>query len=205
MNTFKFTITTSEASKSAVETFSNLNSFHVPLAVGRPGLDAGAQKRRQIAYMPRKRADQVDIVVNCLRNMPELDGWNFVEIDKVSPERLDEIFRESLMFLSFSHQEGFGLPPAEAMAAGCIVVGYTGVGGEEYFKHEFGFPIPDGDMVKFISTVTSISKEYSRDPQRLDDMRMHASEYVHSLYSLESMHAALLPAWNEIDEHLSSR
>lgn len=205
INRFDFTISTSEASQAAVETISGLSSSRVPLTVSRPSLNASTQKRRQIAYMPRKRGEQVEIVVNCLRAMPEFVGWDFVKIDKVSPERLDEIFRESLIFLSFSHQEGFGLPPAEAMAAGCIVAGYTGVGGEEYFTSDYGFPIPDGDMVKFISTVKSIVQEYSQDPSRLDEMRMRASEHIHSRYSLESMKAALLPTWAKLDALVSGR
>ena len=36
--------------------------------------------------------------------------------------------QDSLLFLSCGHPEGFGLPLAEAIACGCLVVGYHGLG-----------------------------------------------------------------------------
>ena len=39
-----------------------------------------------------------------------------------------------LIFLSFGHPEGFGLPITEAMASGYWVIGYHGGGGRELFR-----------------------------------------------------------------------
>ena len=122
--------------------------------------------------------------------------------DGASPEKLDSILRESLIFLSFSYREGFGLPPAEAMASGCIVVGYTGVGGEEFFQSEFGLQIPDSDIVRFVSTVEAAAKEYSRDPARLNHMRKSASQHIHARYSSDSMREALLALWRDNNEKI---
>ena len=47
--------------------------------------------------------------------------------------------RLATIFLTFSNQEGFGLPPVEAMACGCLVVGYHGHGGKEFLKPEWSF------------------------------------------------------------------
>ncbi|MDQ1902849.1 glycosyltransferase [Paracoccus sp. WLY502] len=199
---FEIIITTSEASRAAVEQFSNSDSYVVPQAVSRPSLAYTSQKKLQIAYMPRKRADEVSIVVDCLKKSPALNSWNFVKIDGASPEKLDSILRESLIFLSFSYREGFGLPPAEAMASGCIVVGYSGVGGEEFFQPEFGLPIPDSDVVRFVATVEAAADEYSQNPTRLDYMRKSASQYIHAQYSLDSMREKLLTLWKDIDEKI---
>jgi len=38
------------------------------------------------------------------------------------------------LFMSTGFPEGFGLPPLEAMASGCVPVGFTGFGGWEYMR-----------------------------------------------------------------------
>jgi len=53
---------------------------------------------------------------------------------------------ESTIFLSLQRFEGFGLPALEAMAAGCLVVGFAGDGGWEYADHTNGIWIPEDDL-----------------------------------------------------------
>ena len=57
---------------------------------------------------------------------------------------------KSKIFLSFSHLEGFGLPPIEAAIAGNKVIGYTGRGGSEYWKKPIFTEIPHGNISKFV-------------------------------------------------------
>jgi glycosyltransferase involved in cell wall biosynthesis len=62
------------------------------------------------------------------KNLP-----NWIKYYKnASQERLREIYNNCAIFLSPSYKEGFGLPPAEAMACGCAVVA-TKSGGVEDF------------------------------------------------------------------------
>lgn len=48
---------------------------------------------------------------------------------------LARVMRGTDMFVAVSKNEWFGLPPLEAMAAGCAVVGFPGVGGFEFMRH----------------------------------------------------------------------
>ncbi|HEX7021504.1 MAG TPA: glycosyltransferase, partial [Trueperaceae bacterium] len=48
--------------------------------------------------------------------------------------RVLEKFQESRYCLGLSPCEGFGLMPVEAMAAGCTVVGFDGVGGRDHLR-----------------------------------------------------------------------
>jgi len=64
----------------------------------------------------------------------------------------------------FGHPEGFGLPPAEAMASEAIVIGYDGRGGSELDGH--GFRIEMGTFLAMRSGGEGPGG-YSRDPARL--------------------------------------
>lgn len=101
--------------------------FKVPLAVD-PKLFQPSEKTRTILYMPRRRPDEVSCVFNALKRRDRIAGYDLVPIDGLPIRKVGEMMGKGLVFLSFSEAEGFGLPPAEAMAAGCLVVGYTGAG-----------------------------------------------------------------------------
>lgn len=130
--------TTSEASFEATTALLGPVLHRLRLPVCQDGLKYQANKKLQIAYMPRKRRAESDMVIAGLKMRPALLGIPIIPIEGMSDEARNRILSESLIFLSFSEKEGFGLPPAEAMASGSIVIGYTGVGGNEYFTSETG-------------------------------------------------------------------
>jgi glycosyltransferase involved in cell wall biosynthesis len=84
------------------------------------------------------------------------------------------------------------------MAMGCITIGYTGVGGAEFFTPEVGVPVPDDDIVGFYRAVVDTVREYDADPSRLDAMRRRASDHILSTYTRQKSAKALLKAVAEI-------
>ncbi len=72
----------------------------------------------------------------------------WVPIQNMSPEEVAGAFASCHLFLATAFPEGFGLPPLEAMAAGCVPVGFTGFGGWEYMRPaDFGTEcLPSGRM-----------------------------------------------------------
>lgn len=198
------TIATSRSTKALADRLGLGNVHLVPVAVGTGGgLQFTKQKRRQIAYMPRKRPEEVDFVTRLLKKSSVLAGYQFVSIDNMVWPQVTEVLNDSLFFLSFSDREGFGLPPAEAMLAGCIVIGYDGVGGAEFFDADSGVVLPDSDFVAVINAVEDAVREYEADPTRLDQLRKAASERIAREYSAEKMRTALLAAWQSILEELT--
>jgi hypothetical protein len=121
--------------------------------VVRPSLDLDlfrpGAKRMQIAWMPRKRPRDVRQIEGILRvRHPRFRNVPFVPIDGVPHYRVAEILAESAVFLASGYPEGFSLPPLEAMACGCLVVGFSGQGGREYMRHRKNcWVAPDGDVL----------------------------------------------------------
>lgn len=110
----------------------------------------GVAKRRQIAYMPRKRPAEIALLQALFRGLyPEHAEVPWVEIHDMTRPQVAKVLAESLVFASLSKDEGLGLPPLEAMAAGCLVCGYDGAGGTEYATPENGFWVADGHAEGF--------------------------------------------------------
>ena len=195
---FEAAVTISTATTDCVKNLTDLRFHEVSQSISSIHLDPSRKKLKQIAYMPRKRKQEVDLFLGCIRDLPVFQGWTFRAIDNAPLDEVGRILSESLVFLSFSEMEGFGLPPAEAMAAGCVVIGYTGVGGEEFFAEDASIPIADRDIVAFATALQNTVAEYDRDPSRLDAMRLRAAERIARRYNPDTMRASLLEAWKEI-------
>ena len=149
--------------------------FHLP----------STRKLRRIAYMPRKRRGDARDVIQHLKDARALEGWEIVAIDGESESETARLLRSSKLFLSFSKREGFGLPPLEALACGCIVVGYHGSGGREYFHPPFATAVEDGNVAAFATAVQAVLCNIDENPAFADAMASTASRFAAEHYTLE--------------------
>lgn len=93
-------------------------------------------KALQIAYMPRKNPKVFQTIAGIFRSrFPEWAHVPFVSIDEVPHDEVAHLMSASAIFLATSYPEGLARPPLEAMASGCIVVGFAGRGSLEYMHH----------------------------------------------------------------------
>jgi glycosyltransferase involved in cell wall biosynthesis len=168
-------------------------------ALFRPG---AGPKRRQIAYMPRKNGRDAAIVAALLQAQPWWDGWQLVPIHQQPQSEVARILKESLVFLAFGHPEGFGLPLAEALACGCALVGYSGLGGRELFTlgagHGVALEVAYGDWLGFVEAVAAFHRSLQKHQSEVLAALMSTSKAVRSRYSSEAMQAsvaAALPRW----------
>lgn len=159
-------------------------------------------KRRQIAYMPRKNGRDAAVVAALLQAQPWWQGWQLVPIHKRPQAEVARILQESLVFLSFGHPEGFGLPLAEALACGCALVGYSGLGGRELLalgaKHGVALEVAYGDWLGFVDAVAALDSFLRKQPGAVLQALLAASQEVRARYSPEAMQAsvaAALPLW----------
>lgn len=92
----------------------------------------------RVAWMPRKNralAEQARAVALALLerdNIGDLVEW--FEIRDMTRAEVAAALASSHIYLATAFPEGFGLPPLEAMACGCVPVGFTGFGGWEYMR-----------------------------------------------------------------------
>lgn len=192
-------LTTSEASAEAVRTLLHREPLMLRLAVPTDALRADHPKKLQIAYMPRKLRPQSRMIARALMARPAFKDVPIIAIANMTNAERNQVLNDSLIFLSFSNMEGFGLPPAEAMAAGCIVVGYTGVGGNEYFTSQTGFPIEHHDMISFVRKTEDVVTAYRNDPAPLDALRQQAAAHIRATYAPDISHRILLEQWRKLD------
>lgn len=100
----------------------------------------------RIAWMPRKNralAEQIQKITEaCLLREAAPPAVEWVAVQNMERAEVAEVFASCSFFLNTAFPEGFGLPPLEAMAAGCIPVGFTGFGGWDYMRADTGLTPP---------------------------------------------------------------
>jgi len=153
-----------------------------------PGTDLPG---RRIAYLTHRRAHEREQLLHVLRARGALDRWELVPIAGRTERETAMMMRGSAVFLSFSEREGFGLPPAEAMASGCHVIGYTGMGGRDFFDPVYCTPVPDSDLLGFARAIEVAGAAYDADPTAFAKSGQAASEHILSTYSAERLREEL--------------
>ena len=154
---------------------------------------AAAAPGRVLALMPRKRPAEADQVLRLLGD--RLDGWEVVTIAGGSEAEVAAAMRGAAIFLAFGHQEGFGLPPAEAMASGCYVAGFPAFGGREVFDPAFSAPVEDGDVLGLARATAAAMEAYERDPEALRATAALGTAHVRATFPPERQRAELLSSF----------
>lgn len=165
----------------------------------------GKIKKRQLCYFTRKNARDSMIVLELLRQCKWFESWRVVPIQKMPQTEVAAIMQSSLLLLSFGHPEGFGLPVAEAMACGCCVIGYSGLGGRELFRlgDKFGTTqeIAIGDYLQFVRSTEKINHIMNYNAKQLSKSLTAASIDVRSKYNKHTMLSSLEKALSRIEKN----
>jgi hypothetical protein len=151
-----------------------------------------APRRRRIAYMSRRRGEEADQVLWLLERRGVLDDWEVVRIKGKSELEVAELLRSAQVFLSFSQLEGFGMPPLEALACGCLVVGFNGFGGRELFHAPFAVAVEDSDVVGFARAVEDVLRRIDAEPLVMSAAATAGSRFALETYSREEERRSLL-------------
>lgn len=110
-------------------------------------LFASADKALLIACAPSKRQLEFRAVQTMIPRLhTSLHPWRWAVIKDKSEVEVAAVMGQATIFLSLSRFEGLGMTTLEAMAAGCLIVGFTGLGGREYARPTNGFWVGEDDV-----------------------------------------------------------
>jgi glycosyltransferase involved in cell wall biosynthesis len=193
------TIVVSEDSRQYMHyVFPNIRTFRIRNSIDPKLFSYQYEKKKQICFMSRKLRDDVTQVINILKYRNFLGDFKLIPIENRTEQEVAEIMKDSLIFLSFSYREGCPLPPMEAMMCGCLVIGYDGRGGREYFNNELSYPIDGGDIISFAKTVEEVVRCYNMNQSLVDEKRQRASEFIRKTYSPEKETEEIAECWKQI-------
>ena len=78
--------------------------------------------------MPRKRPWEAAIISEALIRRKNILDYRIEALENMPRSEVANKLADSRIFISLLQHEALGFPAAEAMAAGCIVIGFDGLG-----------------------------------------------------------------------------
>lgn len=112
--------------------------------------------RLRISWFPRKRPREASLMAALVRNDSRLAGVDLVELVNTPRASVATTLGTTTVFVSLGHSESFGLPVAEALASGCLVVGYDGGGGHELFEAPGAWRVPEQRPLLLLEQVVDL-------------------------------------------------
>ena len=144
-----------------------------------------------IAWMPRKRQAEATLLRKILQHDPRSSGVELRELRGLGHREVARALSDTSVFIALGEPagEGLGLPAAEALASGCLVVGYPGGGGEELFEAPSAWAVPDIRPVELADRALDLLRRPDQEQLRAD-----GRQWVTERYNSKATLTALLEA-----------
>lgn len=146
------------------------------------------------------RKNQKDID-NFIKNFPkDLDDTFEFEIiyEHLEKNELIRRYEKNDIYLSFGYPEGFALPPLEAMGCGCVIVGFTGRGGDIHMIHnKTALTSKDGDVKSLYTHLYRLKNE----PELKEKLRTNGLNKIKE-FSKQNMENSVLELFKEVEDVL---
>lgn len=216
-------------------------SWYISQATGReapilrPGIDttfftppeAKPEAPVRIAYMPRKNkalAQRIREMIDARAGLRgQHDAIEWVEISGQDRHGVHERLRSAHIFLATGFPEGCPLPPLEAMACGCLCVGFSGFGGWDYMRQADwpgpgrfdpwwpmrpaqetpwsgnGLWVADADVPAAVAALEEGIRWWMQGDDRLAHTIQGAFDTAEN-YSLQHHRARVIQIWNDLEQ-----
>lgn len=167
-----------------------------------------------VAYMPRKNKAQAALIRSVFEHRK--GGVRWLPIEDMTAGQVADTLRSAHIFLATGYPEGCPLPPLEAMACGCLPVGFTGMGGWDYMRQAQETPrytpwfalrecpwtgnglwCADGDVLDAaLCLEDAVTMVQERDV--FLDVALESGQQTADAYSLDEQKKAVLAMWDEL-------
>ena len=84
------------------------------------------------------------------------------------------------------------------MSCGCIVIGYTGNGGNEYFEKPFAYTIEDRNIHNYVLQVEDVIFKIDKGEINLEEIANKISNYCNITYNKNNEKTDTLNIWKKI-------
>jgi glycosyltransferase involved in cell wall biosynthesis len=155
-------------------------------------------KQERITFMPRERPVEAAYIRDLFRfDYPQFRDIPWLELSNKSESEIAEALGGSSVFLVLHRLDSLPLTGLEAMASGCVVAGFTGIGGREYARPENGFWAEEDD---FPTCVRQLAEAVllSRETGPRHEAYASACAQMASRYTPATFEEAVRVAWAEI-------
>lgn len=156
---------------------------------------APSAKARLITCTPRKR----ELELRCIQFMfhrlyPHSSNWQWAVLRSVPEDAVAQTFARASVFLSLNRFEGTPITSLEAMKSGCVVAGFTGLGGREYSTSANGFWVDEDDCEACARALVDAARIVDANGPGRKLMAL-AAERTADTYSYSNFRAALSEFW----------
>ena len=149
-----------------------------------------AQKKLKIVYTTRKDTSGEWLQGVLLRKNSAFANYTWLPLRGMNEEIYAQHLREAQIYLATTMQEGMHVSVLEAMACGCLVVGYAGVGGNTYMVGQGAAQncilVENGNLPALGETLEQVLGNLLSDAQCYDQIRQQAIATAHPYQNAEA-------------------
>ena len=177
--------------------FPRLRIHSVPVYVDTDVFRCSERKRLQIAYAPRKRPLEAEVIRDLFRaDQLEHRDIPWVPIADCTEGEVASILANSTHYLALCRFEAFPLSILEAFASGCIVAGFTGFGARNYTTSDNGFWAEEDNCLDCATQLGKAVSTVIRGANAYHEM-VNASISVTRRFSRSWFSDRVLQFWNQ--------
>jgi len=127
------------------------------------------KKRNKIAYMARKSKAGDVLARICRRKPRSFAGYEWVRMTDLPEEHYAAELAAARIYIPTGAHEGANVSVLEAMSAGCIVIGFSGVGGRDFMlgegEHQNCVLIENEDLGALGAALEDVIRALAENPE----------------------------------------